>query len=368
MTGKKTLETKRLYFRPLTIEDFNAVHSWAKNPENVKYMAWGPNTEEQTREFLLSVKPGRDFAVVLKESDAVIGSCGVYPDPASDTGFLGWILHMDYWKQGYGTELAGELIRYGFEDLKLRRLFAPCAAANYGSYRIMERNGMRREALHKKAFWARVDKEWIDEAVYAILAEEYFGSLQDSSATERGKYTIRQDSSATERDSSVTEQGKYTIEQVSEETRDIATAYITKEWQTAKIKIRGEVIDCSTIDGFIILDESRENVLGLITYIFRGEACEIVSLNSKRLNAGLGTALVEKVKEAALARGCKTLRLLTSNDNLNAIGFYQKRGFDLVDVNIGAIDRARETYKPEIPLIGQNGIPLRHELDFSMKL
>jgi RimJ/RimL family protein N-acetyltransferase len=172
----ETLETKRTLLRPLRMEDFGAVHSWGSNPANTRYMAWGPNDEAQTREFLSSVKPGRDFAVVLKGAGAgaAIGSCGVYPDVAGDTGELGWILHMDYWKQGYGTELAGELIRYGFEDLKLRRLFAPCAAANYGSYRIMERNGMRREAVHVKAFWARVDREWIDEAIYAILADEYF--------------------------------------------------------------------------------------------------------------------------------------------------------------------------------------------------
>jgi len=100
-------------------------------------------------------------------------SCGVYPDTSSDTGELGWILHKDHWKYGYGTELGGELIRYGFEILKMRRLIAPCAAVNYGSCRVMERNGMRREALHVKAFWARVDNEWIDESIYAILSEEY---------------------------------------------------------------------------------------------------------------------------------------------------------------------------------------------------
>jgi len=110
----------------------------------------------------------------MKESDIAIGSCGIYPDEDNDTAELGWILHMDHWKKGYGTEICGELIRYGFEDLKLRRITAPCAAVNYGSYRIMERNDMRREALFKKKFWARIDKQWIDEAVYAILAEEYF--------------------------------------------------------------------------------------------------------------------------------------------------------------------------------------------------
>ncbi|MDR2167172.1 MAG: GNAT family N-acetyltransferase [Clostridiales bacterium] len=170
---RNALETERLILRPLCAEDFEAVHSWASNPENVRYMFWGPNSEEQTREFLKTTKPGRDFAVVLKQSREVIGSCGIYPNVKADSAEMGWILHMNHWKKGYGTELCGELIRYGINDLGLRRIFAPCAAANRGSFRIMERNGMRREALHKKAFWARIDEEWVDEAVYAILAEEF---------------------------------------------------------------------------------------------------------------------------------------------------------------------------------------------------
>ena len=182
MTHKSTgkLQTKRLILRPLSMDDFDAVHSWGSNPANTRYMGWGPNNEEQTRGFLASAKPGKDFAVVLKESDKVIGSGGIYPDNANDMAEIGWILHMDYWKRGYGNEFGGELIRYGFEDLKLRRIYAPCAAKNYGSYRVMERNGMRREAVYVKAFWARVDKEWIDQAVYAILAEEYFGKAKKS--------------------------------------------------------------------------------------------------------------------------------------------------------------------------------------------
>lgn len=169
-----TLQTEHLLLRPLSIKDFDAVHSWAGNPENVRYMAWGPNDEAQTHAFLSAAKAGYDFAVVLKSTATVIGSCGIYPDERNDTGTVGWILHKDHWQRGYGTELAGGLIRYGFEDLKLRRITAPCAAVNYGSYRVMERSGMSREALHRKAFWARVDKQWIDEAVYAILAEDYF--------------------------------------------------------------------------------------------------------------------------------------------------------------------------------------------------
>ena len=168
------LETERMILRMPTPNDLEAVQSWAGDPENTRYMSWGPNNKEQTKEFLKSVKAGMDFVVVLKESDKVIGSCGVYPDREKDTGELGWILHKSYRKHGYGTELAGELIRYGFETLKLRRIFAPCAAENYGSYRVMERNGMRREALHIKAFRTRVDGIWVDKLVYAILAEEYY--------------------------------------------------------------------------------------------------------------------------------------------------------------------------------------------------
>jgi len=174
---KETLETPRLILRAATAGDFEAVHSWAGNPENTRYMAWGPNTEEETREYLTRTTPGADFLVVLKDSMRVIGSGGypgsVLTDP-DKPGEVGWILHKDFWKQGYGTEFGGELIRYGFEDLKLRRIFAFCAEVNRGSWRVMERNGMRREALLRKAFWARVDREWIDRAEYGILAEDYF--------------------------------------------------------------------------------------------------------------------------------------------------------------------------------------------------
>jgi len=173
MNTKDTLETTQLLLRPLTPDDFNAVHSWASNLENTRYMGWGPNSEDDTRAFLSIARSGADFAVVLKDTNYVIGSCGIYPDTDNDTGELGWILHKDYWKRGYGTELCGELLHYGFKVLQLRRIIAPCAAVNYGSYRIMERNGMRREALHVKAFWARIDKEWVDELKYAILSEEY---------------------------------------------------------------------------------------------------------------------------------------------------------------------------------------------------
>jgi len=183
-----TLNTSRLILRPFTLDDVDAMQTWASNPANTRYMGWGTHQmPEQTRDVVASFirhsddEPRRDydFAVVLRESGAVIGSCGIYGDGAGSQGELGWILHLDHHKKGYGTEFAAELIRFGFEDLKLHRIFAPCAAVNYGSYRVMERNGMRREATHVKAFWARVDEEWVDLAVYAILAEEWFARREN---------------------------------------------------------------------------------------------------------------------------------------------------------------------------------------------
>ena len=77
---------------------------------------------------------------------------------------------------------------------------------------------------------------------------------------------------------------------------------------------------------------------------------------------GVGTALIKAVIAAARAAGCRRLWLITTNDNLRALGFYQKRGFALVAVHRNALDRSREM-KPQIGFIGENGIPLRGKIE-----
>lgn len=158
-----------------------------------------------------------------------------------------------------------------------------------------------------------------------------------------------------------------TISPIDETVRELVTSFLIKEWNSTDMLIRGEVIDMRRIEGFVLLNHSKSAIEGLVTYIIWEDYCEIVSLNSSTCHRGIGTALLEKVKQAALRLGCTSLKLLTTNDNLNAIGFYQKRGFALVGVNLGAIDKERKD-NPKIPLIGQNGIPLHHEVDFAMAL
>ena len=177
------LETKRLILRPLVESDFAAVHTYASNPENVKYTLFGPNSENETRKFIAESiekagkKPRRDYdlAIIPKESGILIGACGIYLNKELNQAEIGWVINKNYWQQGYGTELAAELIRFGFDDLNLHRIFAFCNTENYGSYRVMERNGMRREATFIKAHFGRVcdEEKWFDEYNYGILAEEW---------------------------------------------------------------------------------------------------------------------------------------------------------------------------------------------------
>jgi acetyltransferase (GNAT) family protein len=104
-----------------------------------------------------------------------------------------------------------------------------------------------------------------------------------------------------------------------------------------------------------------------VGYNITGTSCEIVTINSIRPFAGVGTSLIEAVRDIALQSGCKRLWLITTNDNMNALRFYQKRGFILVAIHRNALDVSRKL-KPEIPLIGNDGIPLRDEIELEMIL
>jgi ribosomal protein S18 acetylase RimI-like enzyme len=92
-----------------------------------------------------------------------------------------------------------------------------------------------------------------------------------------------------------------------------------------------------------------------------------VTIDSDKPSIGVGTVLIDAVKEIARQAGCSRLWLITTNDNMNALRFYQKRGFVLVAVHRNALERSRKL-KPEIPLIGDDEIPLRDEIELEMML
>lgn len=141
--------------------------------------------------------------------------------------------------------------------------------------------------------------------------------------------------------------------------------HVTDRWHAEIVVAHGEVFRPHELPGFIALSDG--DAVGLVTYRIDGDGCEIVTIDSTRPGVGIGTTLIDTVRELALRAGCRRLWLLTTNDNLNALGFYQKRGFSLVRVHVGAANEARRL-KPSIPLIGFEGIPVRDDIELEMRL
>jgi GNAT superfamily N-acetyltransferase len=152
------------------------------------------------------------------------------------------------------------------------------------------------------------------------------------------------------------------IRRLTEDDRPRLREFWIENWGADFIVVHGERIRFDQVEGFISGDWS-----GLLTFQVRGDECEIVSLDSLKQGQGIGSALIESAVEEAKRRNCRRLFLVTTNDNLHALGFYQRRRFELVAVHRGAVNESRKI-KPSIPLIGENGIPLRDEIELEMIL
>jgi GNAT superfamily N-acetyltransferase len=115
-------------------------------------------------------------------------------------------------------------------------------------------------------------------------------------------------------------------------------------------------------DEALLAEDDRGELVGLLTHAIDGADCEISSLYAAAQWGGIGTALVEAAVDLAREAGCRRLWLVTTNDNVDALRFYQRRGFRLAELHAGAVDRSRATLKPSIPETGEYDIPLRDEL------
>lgn len=128
---------------------------------------------------------------------------------------------------------------------------------------------------------------------------------------------------------------------------------------------RDKVHDPHKLPGFIAV-EGRERV-GLVTYTIRDRSCELVTIDALCQYAGVGTRLLEKVERTARAAGCDTIWTITTNDNLDAHRFFQKRGFVITGVRLGTMAKIR-LLKPNVPELGQHAIPIRDEIEFEKPL
>jgi ribosomal protein S18 acetylase RimI-like enzyme len=150
-----------------------------------------------------------------------------------------------------------------------------------------------------------------------------------------------------------------TILPLNPEDREWVRELIRREWGDEKVIVHQEIYYPHKLPGYKAIEGDTVN--GLITYEIRSEECEIISLNSFRPGEGIGSALILAVEKAVKSAGCSTCKLVTTNNNLNALGFYQKRGYFISRVDAGAVNESRKI-KPSIPIIDENGIPIRDEI------
>lgn len=135
----------------------------------------------------------------------------------------------------------------------------------------------------------------------------------------------------------------------------------------ARVARRGELVDALSHPSLVALDDGGR-LAGVLTYVLEGAACEVLTLHAAERFGGAGTALLDAVRAVAREAGCTRLWLITTNDNVDALRFYQRRGFRLGAVHVGAVDDARARLKPQIPAVGDHGIPLRDELELERAL
>jgi len=141
---------------------------------------------------------------------------------------------------------------------------------------------------------------------------------------------------------------------------------IFRKWGADFIVSRGRIIYPAQLEGFCAFDKDGKKV-GLITFEIIGDQCEMITLDAFNKFSGIGTVLVDEVKKFVQGRKCHRLWLITTNDNLDAIRFYQRRGFTFAEIHKNALDYSRQL-KPSIPKIGYYGIILRDEIEMEMFL
>jgi len=128
-----------------------------------------------------------------------------------------------------------------------------------------------------------------------------------------------------------------------------------------RVARRGELIE--VLHHLVILAKEDADIVGVLTYNISGGSCEVLTRHCARRWSGIGTLLLEAMLVTARGAGCKRVSVVTTNDNVDALRFYQRRGFRLIALRPGAVDKARQEMKSTIPVTGSYGLPLRDELE-----
>jgi len=142
-------------------------------------------------------------------------------------------------------------------------------------------------------------------------------------------------------------------------------ALLAEHWGAPIVIAKRQIYHADQLSGFAAIKDNQP--VGLVTYCIEKEEGILVSLDNLVEGIGIGTELIKAVKTAACLAGCKCLTLITTNDNTHALRFYQKRGFVLKALYANTLEQSRKL-KPQIPLTGIDGIPLRDEIELELAL
>jgi [ribosomal protein S5]-alanine N-acetyltransferase len=156
------------------------VHAWASQERVCRYQEWGPNTAEQTREFVWEAAkawtsvPQTRFVYAITLDGCVVGTRDLnLRGPVQ--GEISYALHPDYWGQGLATAAARQLVPLGFHEHDLHRIFATCDPRNIASAAVLQRLGMQYEGRMRETTLIR--DGWRDSDLYSVLANEWHGDV-----------------------------------------------------------------------------------------------------------------------------------------------------------------------------------------------
>lgn len=148
--------------------------------------------------------------------------------------------------------------------------------------------------------------------------------------------------------------------------RKAMRAFLVGVWHSDVVVAHGERMRPLEMNGFVAVEDGT--IVGHAAFRIDGRACELAAIAADPPGRGIGGRLLDRVVEAARSAGCSRVWLTSTNDNLDALRFYQRRGFRLARLRPGAMDEARVNLKPELPEIGSHGIPMRDELDLELSI
>ena len=180
LSHKVIYETDRLYIRDFKPDDFDEFHKLVQNSDIYKYMPWGPNSEEDTKNFIqMSIEQGSkeprksfDVPIILKETHLIVGCIGIRVSSSlHKKADIGYWIKRDLWGQGFAKEAALGLLSFGFQKLKMNKIYATADPNNPASIRVLEKIGMVKEGYLKEDMY--IQGKYRDSVLMAILKKEF---------------------------------------------------------------------------------------------------------------------------------------------------------------------------------------------------